>query len=61
MGRIMDRVSFRRRGRCNVCCMVKKLPQAEVQLAALPIALLVSFALLLAVYAVNRRLAVVQP
>ena len=29
MGRIMDSVSFRRRGRCNVCCMVKKLPAAE--------------------------------
>jgi len=29
MGRIMDRVSFRRRGRSNVCCMVKKLPAAE--------------------------------
>jgi len=31
MGRIMDRVSFRRRGRCNVCCMVKKLPVAEAR------------------------------
>ena len=31
MGRIMDRVSFRRRGRCNVCCMVKKLPAAEAR------------------------------
>ena len=31
MGRIMDRVSFRRRGRCNVCCMVKKLPVAETR------------------------------
>jgi len=31
MGRIMDRVSFRRRGRCNVCSMVKKLPAAGAQ------------------------------
>jgi anti-sigma regulatory factor (Ser/Thr protein kinase) len=31
MGRIMDRVSFRRRGRSNVCCMVKKLPAAEAR------------------------------
>jgi len=31
MSRIMDRVSFRRRGRCNVCCMVKKLKPAQAQ------------------------------
>jgi serine/threonine-protein kinase RsbW len=31
MGRIMDSVSFRRRGRCNVCSMVKKLPVAEAR------------------------------
>jgi anti-sigma regulatory factor (Ser/Thr protein kinase) len=29
MDRIMDRVSFRRRGRRNVCSMVKRLPAAE--------------------------------
>jgi serine/threonine-protein kinase RsbW len=29
MGRIMDSVSFKRRGRCNVCSMAKKLPAAE--------------------------------
>ena len=31
MGRIMDQVSFRRRGRCNVCSMVKKLPPSQAQ------------------------------
>jgi len=31
MSRIMDSVSFRRRGRSNVCCMVKKLPAAETR------------------------------
>ena len=31
MGRIMDSVSFRRRGRCNVCRMVKKLSPSEAQ------------------------------
>ena len=31
MGRIMDTVSFRRTARCNVCCMVKKLPTGEAR------------------------------
>jgi anti-sigma regulatory factor (Ser/Thr protein kinase) len=31
MGRIMDSVSFKRRGRSNVCSMVKKLPAAEAR------------------------------
>ena len=29
MGRIMDRVTFRRSGRSNVCCMVKRKPAAD--------------------------------
>jgi anti-sigma regulatory factor (Ser/Thr protein kinase) len=29
MGRIMDRVTFRRTGRTNVCCMVKRKPPAR--------------------------------
>lgn len=29
MERIMDTVSFRREGRCNVCCLVKRKPSDE--------------------------------
>ena len=31
MSRIMDSVSFRRRGRCNVCRMVKRLKDPAAQ------------------------------
>lgn len=31
MERIMDTVSFRREGPCNVCCLVKRKPPAEPQ------------------------------
>ena len=31
MSRIMDSVSFRRRGRCNVCRMVKQLQDPAAQ------------------------------
>jgi anti-sigma regulatory factor (Ser/Thr protein kinase) len=34
MGQIMDRVTFRRAARCNVCCMVKRKPGAGDEAAS---------------------------